>query len=338
MTSSFSIGLFEVGDVKSCLYSFLCTPCAMAESVKRATIRYICYFFLKHSGYTIYREISLMVLVSVLIFSVYRLFHTGELVINSFSSLSLLISLHFRWMVRTAYDIGNPSDCVMDCLLSTFCTCCVVNQLYQTTSIKGNPTTDGGAHFNTQKFTPTPCNFVGCLYASFCLPCSLGTILQDSVGMPFFLGCCCFNLFNARNVVRYQYRINHHINSTSDCSEECLIPWGVYILANCTLSFFCPCLQICLFPVLCGAVVAIDMELLNESSTRKGGQNQAYLRGYSLPQSNVPPVLVSIAPGAVEMSPYMARPVEYNLAPGTYAQQQQPVYVTIATTETTEKH
>ena len=258
-------------------------------------------------------------------------------------------------MVRTAYDIGNPSDCAMDCLLSTFCTCCVVNQLYQTTSIKGNPTTDGGAQFNTQSFTTTPCNFVGCLYAFFCLSCSIGTILQDSVGMPFLLGCCCFNLFNARNVVRYQYRIKHRMNSTSDCSEECLLPWFVYVIANCTLTFFCPCFQICLFPFLCGAVVAIDMELLSESSTRKGGQNQAYLRGYS-----APPALVSIAPGAVEMTPYVVNPiVNYNPAPAssngqqpmdyntnlapatvnvTYAQQQmKPIYSTITNAETFDK-
>ena len=238
-------------------------------------------------------------------------------------------------MVRTAYDIGNPSDCFMDCFLSTFCTCCVVNQLYQTTSAKGNPTTDGGAQFNTQSFTATPCNCLGCLYATFCMPCSIGTFLQDSVGMPFLLGCCCFNLFNARNVVRYQYRIKPNINTTSDCVEECLIPWAVYTCGNFIVSCFCPCFNICLFPFFCGAVVLIDMELLSESSIRKGGQNQAYLRGYSLPQTTAPDIQTIVVnapsvPRSVEMSPYGGVQPGY-VVPAAATYGQQPVYVTVVT-------
>ena len=68
----------------------------------------------------------------------------------------------------------------------------------------------------------------------------------------------------------------------------------------------------------------MDMELLSESSIRKGGQNQAYLRGYSLPQTTV-----MTTPGAVEMAPYGAKQTEYAPAAATYGQQ--PVYVTIVT-------
>jgi hypothetical protein len=38
-----------------------------------------------------------------------------------------------RWLVRSAYQI--PGDEVTDCLMGTFCSCCVINQIYQTTKL-----------------------------------------------------------------------------------------------------------------------------------------------------------------------------------------------------------
>ena len=46
MNDDFSIGLFEVGDVTSCVYSWCCARCALAESV-------VLYFTLKYSLFTI---------------------------------------------------------------------------------------------------------------------------------------------------------------------------------------------------------------------------------------------------------------------------------------------
>ena len=166
--------------------------------------------------------------------------------------------------------------------MSAFCPCCVVNQLYQTTSQKGNPTTDGGKEFNTNNMLMGDCNFGACMYACFCMPCSIGTFLQDSVGMPFLLGCCFFNLFNAKNVLRYHYRLRS--TAGSDCMEECFLPYLMYCCANLLalpLSMCCPCLYACVFTPLCGAVIALDMALLKEAATKRGGENKAYLRGYS---------------------------------------------------------
>ena len=248
-------------------------------------------------------------------------------------------------MVRSAYGIGDPSSCAGDCLLPCICPCCTVNQLYQTTSSLGNPTTDGGFVFNQNSMVGAKCNCFSCLYATFCLQCSLGTVLNKSVGMPWVMGCCCFNLFNARNVLRYQYRLRPQHGS--DVMEECFIPYMFYCLTNIfasMVSCICPCAQFCLFPVFCGAVVILDMAMLDEAEAKKGGENQAYLRGYS-----VSPPSASASPTAPQYVTYVNLPSNgpYQPAPTgrvvpvvdyqyqQQPQQQQPVYAAVHTGETT---
>ena len=223
-------------------------------------------------------------------------------------------------MVRSSYGIGDMSSCTEDLLLSWFCPCCVTNQLYQTTKQKGNPTVDGGRHFNVHPMLPAQCHCGSCMYASVCMPCSIGTILSDSVGMPFLLGCCCFNLFNARNIVRYQYRLRG--SSGSDCVEECLTPFCIYCVANIIANIVAlafPILYVCLCPALCGVVVGIDVVLQQEAATKKGGERHAYLRGYSPPNGMARPIADLYPIRSANISPVRAGYSQTNNATPVYA-------------------
>jgi len=133
-----------------------------------------------------------------------------------------------RWLVRSAYHI--PGSEVEDCLLGTFCSCCIINQLIHTTKEYGRPNLTTGAMFNSSPLGMFPrhgncCS--NCLCATFCMPCSFGTILQRSMGMPFWMGCLCMNFCMTRNVLRYHYRLNG-----SDLCEECFLPNTLFNFAD----------------------------------------------------------------------------------------------------------
>lgn len=108
-------------------------------------------------------------------------------------------------MVRSAYGIGGKDEFLEDCMVSTFCYCCVVNQLYQTVIAVGNPTNDGGHKFNRSEMKRVDMDGVLCrsCCAFCCGPCTVGTMLNMSIGMPFLLGCSCVNFYAARNLIRY---------------------------------------------------------------------------------------------------------------------------------------
>lgn len=251
----FTVGLFEIGDCNSCAYSWLCYWCAKAEART----------YLDGSG---------------CLFNLFCM-HLAPL----------------RWLVRSAYGIGDVSDpCGWeDCICACFCPCCTVNQLYQTTVAKGNPTTDGGAAFNVNNFSPnsSACDCCMCCYAFFCLPCSVGTIVNDSVGMPWFIGCCCMNIFSARNVLRYQYRIRR-LTGDSDCLEECFWPCLTYVAAW-AIAWIVPCIGC----AICAGLTAISTGLQEEAKAKGSGSNKKYLKGYTVPQktvSQVPQVVYVVQP------------------------------------------
>ena len=109
-----------------------------------------------------------------------------------------------RWLIRTAYDI--PGDacsgediegcCYLlnysssDCYLATFCPCCNANQLYQTTKERGVAVSDGGAIFNEGDFHTRvgAGTYKDCLYSFFCMPCAVGSMLENGMGMPWYTG------------------------------------------------------------------------------------------------------------------------------------------------------
>lgn len=229
-----------------------------------------------------------------------------------------------RWITRSAYNI--PGSDLEDCMYGLFCPCCTINQVAQTASQLGKPYPDVGPEHN--RYPPSIqqnadcCE--NCCYTTFCLPCAIGTTLQSSMGMPFWMGCLCSNFCIARNLVRYHYRL-----SGSDIGEDCLLPYGTCCLA-CVLSAWVPCAMCCTCPLFIGMI----MNTLNEAKTRgnanPGAPNGSYLNAPARPAQFNNPVG---APAAYVQQPaqapvaYVQQPVyaqQQAAAPVAYVQQQQP--------------
>eukprot|EP01038_Epipyxis_sp_PR26KG_P009332 gene9332-12574_t len=178
-----------------------------------------------------------------------------------------------RWLVRTAY--GIPGDACNDCLLSTFCSCCVANQLFQTSYRLGNPVKNSGGYHNNigEKQTTTPCTCSACCYSLWCFPCATGKALERSIGMPFFLGCCCVNPCTASQLVRYQYRIKG-----SDIGADLVFPYVLYSIGY-ALNLFTAgaALPLIFIPYTVNKVAGT----LAEAESRGGGEAQRYLAGYN---------------------------------------------------------
>ena len=117
--------------------------------------------------------------------------------------------------------------------------------------------------------------------------CTIGDLLQAAYGMPWCLGCCCVNLFFARNTIRYQYRLKT-TSGANECVEECLVPYAMYCLVN-AITTVCPILA----PIAYCQWVALVMVALNLSEEVKnrstGDQRKAYLVGYN-PNHTIPMV------------------------------------------------
>jgi len=212
--SDFKIGLFEVGDLNSCLFSWCCTPCAGAMARSNLDGSEFCF------------------------------------------NLHCMFLPATRWVVRSAYGIGDKEDCTQDCCLSCLVPCCVVNQMYQTTSALGNPTPDGGRDFNVNRGidAQSPMGCANCLYACFCMQCAIATTAQRTIGMPWCLAFCCVGPFSTRNLVRYHYRMSL-LSSKCEYAEECILPTfvgslGLFLAILC-LPFFC-----CSFPIIVGGLTS----------------------------------------------------------------------------------
>jgi hypothetical protein len=204
-----------------------------------------------------------------------------------------------RYLVRSAYNI--PGSTCEDCLMGTFCSCCVVNQIYQTTKAYGaaNPES-GGARFNTGRFgeigsNKTPC--CDCLYAFFCMPCAVGTVIERSVGLPCIFGFCCGSLCWARNITRYQYRI-----AGNDCMDDCFwLSLLVYMPILCA-PIYSPC-----YFVACGFIVGSIMQILGESETRNHAAGitigAQYLSNAALPRPAASPSAPPVTAATIQPGP-----------------------------------
>jgi hypothetical protein len=152
-----------------------------------------------------------------------------------------------RWITRSAYNI--PGSDREDVLYGLFLPCCTVNQVLQTTSRYGRPFPGVGREANGGAFRPPSNDFwENCCYATFCLPCAIGTSLNMSMGMPFYMGCCCANLCISRNLLRYQYRLDGQ-----DCFDDCFKPHAVFF-GGAVASVFYPCAQCIVLPYLISIV------------------------------------------------------------------------------------
>jgi hypothetical protein len=263
----FAIGLFDIGDTTSCLFSFLCPGWAMAQS---------------------------------------RSMLDGSDCMFNFMCLN---PCAYRWMVRSAYGIGDASSCGDDCMYSTCCSCCVANQVYQTTKAYGHVSpTDAGPLFNQTEFNNNFSSGNGalmrCLGAFFCTQCMMGQVMERSIGMPFWLGLCWVNPFLGRNLMRYHYRIRPHTNN--DFTEECLVPTGVVCLDSVIKPSF-PLID-CVFR---GVLAAFVMQMAKEAEIRGPAENRQYIAGYSHVQRNTAldvssNGVVSVAPAMVVSNPMYA--------------------------------
>ena len=181
LATEWSISLCAPGTCNDCMYAYCCTPCALAQSRTNLDGTSCCFNFL----------------------------------------LGNAISM--RWMIRTAYGIQGD-DC-SDCCTTLCCPCCVVNQMYQTSKILGDPFGPApGAHLvRGQEWAGAnePCDCLSCFCACFCLYCTQGRVLQDSMGMSTCMGCCCVNPCFARNMVKVHYRVG---KADDDCCNDACIP------------------------------------------------------------------------------------------------------------------
>jgi hypothetical protein len=155
-----------------------------------------------------------------------------------------------------------------DILYSSFCSCCVVNQLYQT--IKSNRIQiDGGQLYNTNNFlSDNDRNCDECTEGCLLQPCTQGKIMKHAVGMPYVLACCCMNIFTVRSIVRYQYRIKPTFGH--DIYDELLVPIG----------YFFGSMLICNPIIGISLQVAYSAQLLREIKLRSVNTNHQYLIGY----------------------------------------------------------
>lgn len=185
-----------------------------------------------------------------------------------------------RWLVRTGY--GIPEGGIMeDCCIPYCCCPCNSNQIYQTSKMLG-PLKNGGKRFNKNKWQdPVSTSNCDCglfCYSCCCMQCAVGTVVKDSLGMPWCMGCCCMNCCTSRNLIRYHYRIQGN-----DCCDECLAPLTYQACLCCissAASLIIPCTSCCLIPLGIIPMVVFLSAQLQESRTRGGGDNHRYIAGY----------------------------------------------------------
>jgi hypothetical protein len=177
-----------------------------------------------------------------------------------------------RWLVRSAYGIGDTSLFCEDLVLSSVCSCCVINQLVQTTRAYGRPEechNVGQLHNNTA-FQNRNMNCLVFLAAYCCAPIMMGKVMRDALGMPCPLGCLCVSPFAGRNILRYHYRIAPY--TYNDISEELLAPAGIYGVLNACKA--APATITALFNVLDALIIT---QLESEIAARRAGHHGYHL-------------------------------------------------------------
>ena len=268
---NFQIELFEIGDTKSCLYSYFCCPCALAES---------------------------------------RTYLDGSQFEFNLFCLQLI---PYRWMVRSAYEIGDTDIARHDWLIGICTPCCAVNQIYQTTKAYKNPTSRGGRLNNTNDWIKEP-PFIKCdTLASICCcyPCTVATTLKESIGMPTSLGCFCLtcNICLLRNIIRYQYRLKP---DEDDMTDDCIFP-SLFCCLISPIVLIMPCLMPCyFFPVFvtgyCGTCLSSVTKIFhqaNQGAQRQFNIKRGYLRGYHTPEERekIRTELINAARAVAELNP-----------------------------------
>ena len=201
-----AIQLFECGAVDQCCYAWWCPQCAMAQA--RSNLDGTdCAFNYCYGG-----------------------------------------PCPVRWMIRTAYGIQGSAEedlCVVWC-----CACCAINQMLQTTNALGDPFGAApGVHLERPDIylghsgdLNCQCDdILNCCYSCWCFNCAVGSSLEESVGMPCWMGCCCTPFCFARNIQRVHYRIGGTPSACGDCPAacgDCCWDGCIPSLAYCSLCCF----------------------------------------------------------------------------------------------------
>jgi len=221
-----AIQLCELGNPKTAVYACLCLPCALAEARSNMDE-------------------------SPMLFNL--------------ACLPACCVAPQRWLLRTAYHI--PGDACTDSS-SALLPCCAANQMLQTSQQHGNVSIGGGPRFNRRPWrygVGSMGDDAGqCVYSSLCCCAATGRALENSMGMPCFMGCCCITPCAARNLVRYQYRLDGE-----DLLEEASLPLSAALMA--TGAAYTP---IAALPLLALISLQTDIEARHRSG---GGVASGYL-------------------------------------------------------------
>lgn len=184
VTKHWKIDLCEIGDCLTCLYSYFCCPCALADARTK----------LDES--------------------------------NWYVNCSIMHPISTRWLIRTAYNIpGSAHD---DCWSAACLPCCTINQFLQTTNTYGKvqDIQQVGPSFNVNprlgiQQRPFDHLIYDILYSLFCNRCAIGYTME-TVGMPFWFGCCCVGVFEANSILRYHHRYRPMWDN--ECYPDAAIP------------------------------------------------------------------------------------------------------------------
>ncbi len=184
---SFTIGLFEVGKCTSCMFSFCCTPCAIAQA--RSAL----------DGSNGWFNMCFVPA------PVVRWFIRSAYGIDGSASSDILTTCCFtpcaaNQMYQTAVALGPPT---------TDSGHRYNNQNWRTRTDEGCLTT-----------------MKNCCYATFCPHCATAAALQTAFDMPFWFGLCCMNPCVATNFIRYQYRISGE-DLCEDCVSVACWPFTI---------------------------------------------------------------------------------------------------------------
>ena len=212
--------------------------------------------------------------------------------------------------MKTAYGIGDPDACCEDWLLGICCTCCVANQMLQTAKARGRAVVNGGRELNVTKpviAEPIACCSGECCCLFWCLPCKVGSMLQDSMGMPWCTGCCCMSIYGASNLVRYQYR-QVVAKGVDEEMEEVVKPYLFYVAAYILGGIWGP-LGCLVLPPYLAWMTSFAMTVQNTVNAHSGQSSKGYLVGFtpdpiSTPtQSEIPMTVGTVvgSTGGVEM-------------------------------------
>jgi Cys-rich protein (TIGR01571 family) len=200
--NNFLIGLCEVGDCESCLFSYCCSCCAMAQS-------------------RTYMDNSPP------IFNFFCLNHVvGRWLIRESYGISG----------------DACSDCYTATFCPCCAANQVYQTAKMRGSVVENGGREANVNEFVTPLPPPTATVQNYLYSCCCMPCAMGDIMERSFGMPWYLGCACVNVPLARNLMRYEYRIKGNdvleelvvpcgANCVSHVAQQCIPCSGCFLWA-----------------------------------------------------------------------------------------------------------